>query len=62
MHWDERLLSMLKACPSPRAVLTTYPPGYHLPDLIPDEAVTKGKVGTGEGRSWVSGFQHFPLF
>lgn len=39
-HWDKRLLSMLKACPSPRAVLTTYPPGYHLPDLIPDEAVT----------------------
>lgn len=30
--WDEQLIEMLRACPSPRALLTTYPPSYTLPD------------------------------
>ena len=30
--WDERLVSMLRECPSERALLTTYPPGYRPPD------------------------------
>lgn len=32
IHWDERLLHMYGCCPSPRALLTTYPPSYTLPD------------------------------
>jgi hypothetical protein len=30
--WDKRLIDMLRACPSPRALLTAYPPSYTLPD------------------------------
>ena len=33
--WDEALLSMHRACPSPKAVLTTYPAGYAPPRHIP---------------------------
>lgn len=32
LHWDERLLQMHRNCPSPRALVTTYPPSYTLPD------------------------------
>ena len=35
--WDERLLAMLAECPSPRAVLSTYPPGYTPPDTLSPE-------------------------
>ena len=31
--WDERLLEMLAACPSDRAVLSTYPPAYVPPTI-----------------------------
>jgi hypothetical protein len=30
--WDVRLLAQLAACPSPKPLLTTYPPGYEPPD------------------------------
>lgn len=30
--WDERLLERLGRCPSPRALLSAYPPSYDLPD------------------------------
>ena len=30
--WDERLIEMLRGCPTPRALLTTYPPSYRPPD------------------------------
>jgi hypothetical protein len=30
--WDVRLLAQLRACPSPKPLLTTYPPAYEPPD------------------------------
>lgn len=30
--WDETLLALLRQCPSPRALLSAYPPRYELPD------------------------------
>ncbi|HEX6858906.1 MAG TPA: WlaTC/HtrL family glycosyltransferase [Caulobacteraceae bacterium] len=38
--WDETLIEMLRRCPSPRALLTTYPPGYVPPAERGDAAVT----------------------
>lgn len=38
--WDERLLEMLAACPSERAVLSTYPPAYVPPNDLAPESVT----------------------
>lgn len=39
--WDTSLLRMLRACPSPKPVLTTYPPGYHLPNVVsPQQGLT----------------------
>lgn len=32
--WDVRMLAQLAACPSPRPLLTTYPPGYEPPDEL----------------------------
>jgi glycosyltransferase involved in cell wall biosynthesis len=32
--WDARLLEQLAACPSPKPLLTTYPPGYEPPDQL----------------------------
>ncbi len=32
--WDVRLLAQLGACPSPRALLTAYPPAYEPPDTL----------------------------
>lgn len=34
--WDEILLHQLSLCPSPKPILTTYPPGYELPNKIPE--------------------------
>jgi hypothetical protein len=36
--WDARLLRQLAACPSPRPLLTTYPPAYEPPDQILETA------------------------
>ncbi len=37
-NWDVYLIEQISKCPNPRkSVLTTYPPGYHLPNEIPDE-------------------------
>lgn len=37
-HWDVLLLELLHACPTPsRAVLTSYPPPYELPDRLSEE-------------------------
>ncbi len=33
--WDETFIDMLAQCDSPKAVLTTYPPGYTPPNNIP---------------------------
>jgi hypothetical protein len=33
-EWDVRLMAQLAACPSPRPLLTTYPPGYEPPDNL----------------------------
>jgi hypothetical protein len=38
--WDETLIEMLQRCPSSRALLTTYPPGYIPPAERGDPAVT----------------------
>lgn len=32
--WDVRLLEQLAACPSPKSLLTSYPPGYEPPDNL----------------------------
>jgi [Skp1-protein]-hydroxyproline N-acetylglucosaminyltransferase len=32
--WDDFLIEELKKCPSPKAILTTYPFGYTLPNLV----------------------------
>lgn len=32
--WDSRMIAILKACPGPKPVLTTYPPGYTPPDKL----------------------------
>lgn len=38
-HWDEMLLEVLRACPSPRAVLSTYPATYVPPDKLGKDIV-----------------------
>ncbi len=37
--WDERFIDMLRACPSPRAVLSSYPVPYTPPDLLGDPRI-----------------------
>lgn len=37
--WDELLIDMLHACPSPRAVLSHYPASYVPPDALGDKTV-----------------------
>jgi glycosyltransferase involved in cell wall biosynthesis len=32
--WDVKLLAQLEACPSPKPLLTAYPPGYEPPDVL----------------------------
>lgn len=36
-NWDAYLIETLSACPSAMPVLTTYPIGYHLPNIRPRE-------------------------
>eukprot|EP00753_Platysulcus_tardus_P017269 PLAT6345.1.p1 GENE.PLAT6345.1~~PLAT6345.1.p1 ORF type:complete len:378 (+),score=136.13 PLAT6345.1:132-1136(+) len=36
--WDDYLISQLAACPAEKAVLTAYPMGYKLPDIVPDDS------------------------
>jgi len=36
-NWDEILINLLKKCPSQKSILTTYPPGYHLPNELSKE-------------------------
>ena len=38
--WDALLLRMLQACPSQKPMLTTYPPGYHLPNFVRGQCPT----------------------
>jgi glycosyltransferase involved in cell wall biosynthesis len=49
--WDVRLLAQLQACPSPKALLTSYPPGYEPPDHMlgnkPAFLAAKGFDGRG---------------
>jgi [Skp1-protein]-hydroxyproline N-acetylglucosaminyltransferase len=33
--WDDRLIKLLKKCPSPKPIITGYPAGYELPNKIP---------------------------
>lgn len=49
--WDEILLGMLAQCPSPRAVLSTYPPAYVPPDKLdpPSIAVIFGSEFDSQG-------------
>jgi hypothetical protein len=39
-NWDERLLAMLRACPSARPVLSSYPAAYTPPDTIDSHVVS----------------------
>lgn len=39
--WDELLLTMLHQCPSPKPVLTAYPPAYTPPDVLHPGAPTR---------------------
>ena len=39
-HWDEKLLSMLAACPSPRPILSNYPAAFTPPDQIDSHIVS----------------------
>lgn len=39
--WDEMFVKMLRACPSQRAVLSTYPIGYKPPDKLNDPGVPR---------------------
>ena len=36
-NWDTLLLSLLASCPTQKAVLTSYPPPYELPDKLCDD-------------------------
>ena len=49
--WDVYLLETLRRCPSARPVLSTYPIGYRLPNLRPQERrptlLCPSKVGAG---------------
>merc|ERR1719367_1171539 len=68
-HWDEELLAQLRRCPSERAVLTTYPSSYTLPDDYepgrPDAArlnpgthpivVCARDFGAADGFLWAAG-------
>lgn len=38
--WDARYIEMLRACPSPRPVLTTYPAGFEPPDKLGVKRIT----------------------
>jgi hypothetical protein len=39
-HWDEKLLRMLAACPSPKPILTNYPSAFTPPDRIDSHVVS----------------------
>lgn len=39
-HWDEKLLSMLAACPSPRPILSNYPAAFTPPHRIDSHIVS----------------------
>lgn len=39
--WDERLIAMHAACPSPKAVLSTYPPAFVPPDDLKPAALVR---------------------
>ncbi|WP_142850064.1 GlcNAc-transferase family protein [Telmatospirillum sp. J64-1] len=64
--WDERLIAMLENCPSPKAVLSTYPLGFTPPDeLAPDGLVTIHPKGFDDNgvllqRSTLSGLDLAP--
>lgn len=36
-NWDTLLLSLLASCPTQKAVITSYPPPYELPDKLCDD-------------------------
>src|SRR6185437_2943135 len=36
--WDEQMIEMLAECPSPRAIISCYPPGYIPPDQFETDA------------------------
>lgn len=38
--WDDRLLVMMQACPTPRAVLSSYPNAYAPPDTLYETSIT----------------------
>lgn len=40
-HWDVKMIDMLDRCDSPRAILSSYPPGYIPPDKLGDKKVAK---------------------
>jgi len=40
-HWDDKLLAMLAACPSDKAVLSSYPPTYVPPDQLGEPATSR---------------------
>ncbi len=40
-HWDEKLLAMLAACPSPRPILSNYPAAFTPPNQIDSHIVSR---------------------
>eukprot|EP01119_Soliformovum_irregulare_P002400 TRINITY_DN12658_c0_g1_i1.p1 TRINITY_DN12658_c0_g1~~TRINITY_DN12658_c0_g1_i1.p1 ORF type:complete len:350 (+),score=63.14 TRINITY_DN12658_c0_g1_i1:195-1244(+) len=35
--WDEKLIQLLQRCPSSKPIITTYPVGYELPNVLPTD-------------------------
>lgn len=55
--WDKKMIAYLNYCPNPsRAILTTYPPGYELPNKIPIENINKPTILIAEEFSSKDGF------
>ncbi len=38
--WDTKMINVLKICPTAKALLTTYPPEYTPPNVLPDECIS----------------------
>ena len=64
--WDQRLIDMLRACPTPRPVLTTYPVGFTPPRELGDRRLTYPTAdrfhdtGVLVNGSWTTGLEEAP--
>lgn len=60
--WDELMLEMLAACPSPKPILSTYPAAYRPPTALRPPTVTRLRVHRMD-RTWLlkNWMVHYPL-